>query len=207
MERLIDLTYIIENNMPIYPGDIKTSLFQTNYLNVDSYNNHRLEINMHAGTHIDSPMHLTESNEYIGELALESFIAAGCVIDVRNQPTIKMKEEYKKLIKENSIVLLYTGSDKFYGMSEYYESHPIVDMELCKFLLEKKIKMLGIDMPSPDRYPFEVHKFLLENKVYIIENLTNIDKLLSIKNFEVIAFPLKIKADASMTRVVARCFY
>lgn len=206
MEELIDLTHIIEDNMPIYPGDIRTNLFQTKYLSVNKHNNHRLDISMHTGTHIDAPMHLTESKEYISELSLESFIATGCVIDVRNQPIIKMKTEYEELIKENSIVLLYTGLDKFYGMQKYYEEHPILDIDLCEFLLKKNIKMLGIDMPSPDKYPFQIHKLLLKNKVYIIENLTNLDKLLGNKNFEIIAFPLKIKADGSMARVVARSF-
>jgi kynurenine formamidase len=193
--------------MSIYPGDIKTNLFQTKYLSVNKHNNHRLDISMHAGTHIDSPMHLTDSNEYISELSLDSFIGPGYVLDVRNQPIIEMKVEYEELVKENSILLLYTGFDKLYGMPEYYEEHPILDMDLCKFLIKKNIKMVGIDMPSPDKYPFEIHKLLLENKIYIIENLTNLDKLLGNKNFEVIAFPLKIKADGSMTRVVARCIF
>lgn len=204
LEKLVDLTQIIEDDMPVYPGDMKTNLVQTEYLNVNSYNNHRLEIGMHAGTHIDSPMHLTESVEYISEIPLDSFIGEGCIIDVRNQCIIKMKPEYENLIKENSIVLLYTGLDEVYGTSQYYEEHPIIDIEFCKFLIRKNIKIIGMDIPSPDRYPFEIHKMLLQNKVYIIENLTNLHRLLEVQGFEVIAFPLKIKADGSMARVVAR---
>jgi kynurenine formamidase len=204
LDELIDLKHIIEYDMPVYPGEIKTTLFQTKYLSVNKHNNHRLDISMHTGTHIDSPMHLTESNTYISELPLESFISKGCILDVRNQPIIQMKEEYEALVEENSIVLLYTGADKLYGKMEYYNEHPLIGIDLCKFLIKKKIKMLGIDMPSPDKYPFEIHKLLLENDVYIIENLTNLDKLLGNKNFEIIAFPLKIKADGSMARVIAR---
>ncbi len=204
LEKLVDLTQIIEDDMPVYPGDMKTNLVQTEYLNVNSYNNHRLEIGMHAGTHIDSPMHLTESVEYISEIPLDSFIGEGCIIDVRNQCIIKMKLEYENLIKKNSIVLLYTGLDEVYGTSQYYEEHPIIDIEFCKFLIRKNIKVIGMDIPSPDRYPFEIHKMLLQNKVYIIENLTNLHELLKVQGFEVIAFPLKIKADGSMARVVAR---
>lgn len=204
MKKLIDLTQTIEDNMPVYPGDLKTSLVQTEYLSKDKYNNHRLEIGMHSGTHVDSPMHLTESMEYISEAPLDSFIGVGCIIDVRNQSIILMKPEYENLIKENSIVLLYTGFDEVYGTSQYYEKHPIIDMEFCKILKKKNIKMLGMDMPSPDYYPFEIHKILLENRIYIIENLTNLHKLLTMEDFEVIAFPLKIKADGSMARVVAR---
>lgn len=204
MEKLIDLSRIIEDNMPVYPGDSITSLKQVKNFEVDSYNNYRLDIGMHAGTHIDSPMHLTESKEYICELPLESFIGAGCVLDVRNQPIIKEKPEYKELIKENSIVLLYTDWDKKYGKDSYYEEHPVIDISFCKLLIEKNIKMLGVDMPSPDKDPFEIHKLLLGNKIYIMENLINVDKLLGIENFEVIAFPLKIKADSSIARAVAR---
>ena len=204
MTKLINLSQVIEDNMPVYPGDIRTNLFQIKYLNTNKYNDHRLDISMHSGTHIDSPMHLTENKEYISEASLESFIAFGCVLDVRNQPVIKMKTEYEKLVKEYSIVLLYTGLDKFYGTAEYYQEHPIVDIELCRFLLRKNIKMLGMDMPSPDKYPFEIHRLLLENNIFVMENLTNLHKLIGEKSFEVIAFPLKIKADSSMTRAVAR---
>lgn len=204
MERLIDLSHIIEDNMPVYPGDIRTNLFQTKYLNVNKHNNHRLEICMHSGTHIDSPMHLTESNEYIFQMPLKQFIGIGCILDVRNQSVITMMAEYEELIKDNSIVLLYTGWDKFYGSENYYREHPIVDTDFCKFLIRKNIKMIGIDMPSPDNYPFDIHKLLFENKIFVMENLTNLDKLLGLDNFEVIALPLKIKADSSMARVVAR---
>ena len=48
------------------------------------------------------------------------------------------------------------------------------------------------------------HKLLFDNGIYIIENLMNLDKLLGIKKFEVIALPLKIKADSSIARVVAK---
>lgn len=204
MTTTIDLSQYIETNMPVYPGDIETSLFQTNYLELHSHNNFRLNISMHSGTHIDSPMHLTESTEHICEKSLESFIGIGCVLDVRDEKVISMKDEYRNLIKENSIVLLYTGWDKFYGTKEYYSNHPCVSIELCEFLLEKNIKVLGMDTPSPDNYPFPVHKMLLENSKYVLENLRNLDKLLGATNFEVIALPLKLRADSSITRAVAR---
>lgn len=204
--KLIDLSHVIEDNMPVYPGDIKTNLHQTKYLLADKHNNHRLDISMHSGTHIDSPMHLTDCKQYISELSLESFIAQGCVLDVRNQTIIKLKAEYDALIKSNSIVLLYTGYDAHYGTKEYYENHPCVDIDLCKLLIEKNVKIVGMDIPSPDRYPFEIHKLLFKNNIYVMENLTNLNQLLNVDKFEVIAFPLKLKADSSMTRAVARIY-
>lgn len=62
---------------------------------------------------------------------------------------------------------------------------------------------IGMDMPKPDNYPFEIHKLLFNNDIFIIENLTNLDKLKGVDNFQVIAFPLRIKAEASVVRAVA----
>ncbi|HHV59238.1 MAG TPA: cyclase family protein [Clostridiaceae bacterium] len=202
--KIIDLSHVIENNMPVYPGDPEVNLVQIKHLDRDKYSNHRLDIGMHAGTHIDSPMHLLDCKRYICELPLESFIAEGCLLDVRNEAIIKMKPEYDSLVKENGIVLLYTSYDKYYGTKEYYENHPCIEKELCRFLIKKKVKMVGMDLPSLDRYPFEVHKLLFENSIYIMENLTNLWQLLNAGRFEVMAFPLKIKADSSIARVVAR---
>ena len=64
--------------------------------------------------------------------------------------------------------------------------------------------MVCMDSPSPDRHPFEIHKLLLENSILIAENLTNIEKLLHVRKFEVIALPLNILADSSPARIVAR---
>lgn len=204
MEELIDLSHIIEKDMPVHPDDIRTNLFQIKYLESNEYNDHRLDISMHSGTHIDSPMHMGLSKQYIHQAPINSFVGNGCILDVRNQIIIKMKEEYKRIVKENTIVLLYTGHDEFYGESEYYKDHPVVGDDFCRFLIEKKIKMLGVDMPSPDRYPFQIHKALFKNNIYIMENLTNLNRLMNIERFEILAFPLKIKADSSITRAVAR---
>ncbi len=204
MEQFIDLTHIIENSMPVYPGDPEVELKRIKELKTDDYNDFRLGISMHAGTHIDSPMHLTEREEYISSIPLRRFIGEGQVLDVSSQPVIKMKPEYIEKIKDGCIALLYTGFDKKNGKPEYFEGHPIVDKELAGFLIKRNIKMLGIDMPSPDRPPFEIHKMLFEHNILIAENLTNLDKLLYAGYFEVMAFPLKIMADSSIARVIAR---
>lgn len=48
------------------------------------------------------------------------------------------------------------------------------------------------------------HKTLLGNGILIMENLVNLEKLLDIPSFEVIALPMKLQADAAWVRVVVR---
>jgi len=204
MSKFIDLTRIIENGMAVYPGDDETILRQSRHLDKDGYNNHRLEISMHSGTHIDGPMHMTNSKKHILDFPLENFVGEGVLLDVREQEAIELEEEYKPFIKENSIVLLHTGCDEKFGTEEYFLNNPVVTKEFAEFLVERKVKMLGLDSASPDRYPFEIHRILFSGGVLIAENLTNLDKLIDVNIFEVIALPLRIKADSSIARVIAR---
>ena len=201
---LIDLTHIIQNGIPSYPGDSETRLAQSKFIQTDYYNNHQLAINMHVGTHIDGPMHLLDVNTYLNEVPLDRFIGDGCVIDGSGQAVIDYQQEYEHLIQEEGIVVLYTGHSQTFGVPEYFSDYPILTLDFAELLVRKHVKMICLDTPSPDKYPFEVHKYLFHNQVLITENLTNVEKLLNVASFEIIALPLHIRADSSVARVIAR---
>lgn len=201
---LIDLTHLIENGLPVYPGDQETSLLQSKHIRQDYYNNHQLDINMHAGTHIDGPMHLLDIQRYLSEFPLEYFIGKACLLDVTGQEIIDYEEKYESLIEPQQIVVLYTGHSKFYGQEEYFTKYPILTRGFAEMLVRKQVKMVGLDTPSPDKYPFEVHKLLFQHNILILENLTNVERLLNVSNFEIIALPMLIQADSAIARVVAR---
>src|SRR4029453_9386057 len=105
---IIYFTHTIQHNMPVYPGDAETVLEQSKHFSKDYYNNHQLSINMHAGTHIDGPMHLLDVRQYICDSAIEQFVGEGVLVDVRGVSTIDYKEEYEELIEEEQIVILYS---------------------------------------------------------------------------------------------------
>lgn len=83
MKRIIDLSQEIIDNMPVYPGDEAVKLYQDRSLVNDGYTSFRLEIGMHAGTHIDTPMHLLSRTTYINGLPLDRFTGNGCLLDAR----------------------------------------------------------------------------------------------------------------------------
>jgi kynurenine formamidase len=115
-----------------------------------------------------------------------------------------MKPEYERIISNKKTVLLYTGWDRYFGLPEYFSNHPVIDIGFCDFLVKENISALGLDMPSPDNYPYDIHVKLLKKGIFIIENLINLQELLEIEKFELISLPLKIKADSSPSRVIAR---
>jgi kynurenine formamidase len=91
-----------------------------------------------------------------------------------------------------------------FDRAEYYHNHPVVSKELAQLFIERHVKMICLDTPSPDRDPFDIHKLLLENNVLIAENCTNFDRLTNKNQFEVIALPLRIHTDSSPARIIAR---
>ncbi|EPR13251.1 cyclase family protein [Ruminiclostridium papyrosolvens] len=202
--KLIDLSRDIFNNMPVYPGDEVVRLKQTHEFSKDQYNNHSLKTGMHIGTHVDGAMHITDVCEYICNYPLENFYGPACVIHTYGKSVLEADNSHLEVLKDKRIVLVHTGMDAFYGRETYYSNHPVLGMSFCKILVNHGIKLVGMDTPSPDRFPFEIHKYLLGNGILLLENLTNLDKIPAGLDFELMAFPLKIRADSCMVRAVAK---
>jgi kynurenine formamidase len=202
--RYIDLSYDIEDKMPVYPYDSEVVLQQDRLFDKDKYNNFRLDTGMHSGTHIDSPMHMTKDKTFIGDYVIDKFCGRAVVFDVTGRENIGLNEFDEMLLNSGDIVLFYTGFENCYGKDSYYTEHPVLDIKAAELLVQKKVKVIGFDMPSPDRYPFDVHKLMLKNGIFIAENLKNLGLLIGYKTVEIFMFPLKIKADASLVRAVAK---
>lgn len=203
MSKFIDLSYEIYNGMPVYPGDLEVELSNDKIISRDGYCIHNLKMGMHAGTHLDLPAHMVEDIRNAADISLDSLCGQAKMIYADDKKLIKPEAEYQKLIEKNDIVIIYTGMAKEYGNKKYYNQHPIISEEMAELLIEKEIKLLGFDMPSPDRRPFKIHQKLFENDIFILENLCNLEKLLGLKSFKLLVFPLKIRAEAAPCRVAA----
>ncbi len=204
MALYLDLTQPISDEMPVYPGDVPVSLQQVATLQKDGHSNFVLSTGMHAGTHVDGPMHLTSSLTRIDELPVGMFAGPGFLVNAIGLNVIDLPENTLDHLSPGSVVLFYTGYDQFYEQETYYLTYPVLSENTALLLVKKKAKMIGMDFPSPDYAPFKIHDILLNNHILIIENLTNLASLLPYNEFELLAFPLKIKADSSPVRVVAR---
>ena len=204
--KLIDLTHTVRQATPVFPGDQPVQLDQVRSIDKDGFTNFSFIAEMHIGTHIDGPLHKIEGSPMISNLPVDRFIGRGVLIDVRGDKEIELMEKYRTLIPEEGIVLFHSGLDKGFKDPGYFMNYPDISEELARFLIEKKVKIIGLDWSSPDHHPYLVHEILLKNNILILENLTNLDQLLNEPNFEVFAFPLKIEADSSLVRVVARVY-
>ncbi len=203
--KIIDLTHTFTDDMPVYPGDPKSTLKQLAFIEKDTYNDHRLTTAMHVGTHMDAPLHMIENGKRIDEIDPERFIGKGVLIDAREKDKIDVTVIENAHIEEGSVVLLYTGFGSIFGTDDYYKGYPELTEDFANKMVELKVKIVGMDMLGPDYdKPWVTHKILLGNEILILENLTNLDQLIDIENFEIIALPGKFKADGAPVRVIAK---
>lgn len=199
----IDLTHTFNQNMPVYPGDPKPEIRHIAHISEHGYNDFEITTGMHVGTHIDAPFHMLANGKQLHEYPVDHFVGKGHVIDARDR-AIDAELLNEKNISKGDIVLVLTGFSAKYNSPEYFESYPEIGESFAKKLIELGVSMVGMDMCSPDRPPFAIHKLLLKHDVLIIENLTNLEKLLECKTFNIIALPAKFHADAAPARVIAQ---
>jgi len=186
---------------------------------------------VHVGTHLDYSYHYGSKSEGRPSKTAEEIPLEWCYCDgvklalTHKKPneviTAKdIEEGLKKIqyaLKPLDIVLLHTGADKLYGGPKYFSEYPGVNISAIDYLLNREIKIFGVDTMGIDRpYRFMLKEFLEEKKPLYpahfygrkrefihIERLANLENIPA-AGFKVICLPVKIKGTgAAWARVVA----
>lgn len=199
--KLIDLSLLLSNDTPVFPGDPKIAITQEFTVQKDGFSLHNYNFSGHCSTHIDAPAHFIEGGKRLSEIELEHYSGEGIVIPALNSDMIDIDILNNIKVSKNQIILFHTGWDKKITSQDYFSNHPVLSEKLTEKLVYLKVKMVGVDCPSPDREPYPIHKILLAHDILILENLCNLNKLP--EKFKIYAFPLKVKTDGIPVRVVA----
>ena len=188
--------------MSVYPWDPIPELTQIAFLERDGYNDFHVSTGMHVWTHMDAPLHMIQNWKYLTEYPVDKFFNKWHLIDAREKP-INSKLLNNKNIHPWDMVLIWTGFEQYYWTSYYYESYPEIMPDFANKIVELWVSIVGVDTPSPDRAPYDIHKILLSKDVLIIENISNLH-LLQDKEFTITALPAKFYSEAAPVRVVAK---
>jgi kynurenine formamidase len=211
--KLLDLTLIISENIPTFPGSPQPSFVQDKNIKNDGYNSELLFLSSHTGTHLDAPYHFQEKGEKIHEISLKRLVSSAILVKSRKKgdqtitkTDIQKFEKKHGKIPSGSTVIFWTGWQKMIKNISYFIRNPGLSTAAAKYLVSKKINLVGTDSPSIDlgkdkRFP--VHHIFSKNNVLIVENLTNLEKIRSSK-FHFVVLPLKLKgATGSPVRAIA----
>jgi len=210
--RIIDLTHPIEHGSLSYPGDPPAEITPQDSISSVGYNTTRLNFSSHHGTHLDAPFHFFDDGKTLDDLPLEWFYGPARVVDLAPQSILEpateitraMLEPFAEAFQVGARVLLRTGWDQRFGGPEFYEDYPSLSLDAARWIASRRIRLLGLDTPSPSVDTLEVHQILLgeASEIILVEALANLDLLPEKVIF--CAFPLKIVGgDGSPVRAVA----
>ncbi|AXV37017.1 MAG: hypothetical protein CIT01_01755 [Methanobacterium sp. BRmetb2] len=198
--RMIDLTHKLYNKMPVYPGDPPVKIGEIKNHHMDEYSLYKFQGNMHMGTHLDAPYHFQKGGRKISDLKLNELIQKARIIDVDSK---KIKVKHLKFLNDEKVIIFRTGWSSKWGKDEYFIKNPYLSSKCANYLVELCVKGIGIDAPSVD--PFgdtSNHKTLLSHDIWILENLTNLDKIYH-DQFKIYIIPLLLETESSPVRAFA----
>ena len=77
----VDLTHALDSGTPPYPGDPRPELHRIRELGRDGFNDWSLCTGLHAGTHVDLPLHMLDDPRTAAGFAPERFCGRGVLLD------------------------------------------------------------------------------------------------------------------------------
>lgn len=214
MSRWIDLAHPYHEGMTHPPVAGPPCIETVLEVGRDPFNLQRFTFITHLGTHVDAPLHFIRGGRTIDTYELRELGGEGWVLPMDkgpNQPiTLNDLETSGARVEPGQIVFLATGWDRHFSTADYH-THPYLSEEAARWLLDRRVKMVGVDcfsadMPVPLRpkdFGWPVHHLLLGHGVLIAENLANLRSVAG-RKLTIGAFPLKIRGgDGAPARIFA----
>lgn len=205
MAEIIDVSLNINEDTVVMPENPEFNKENLVSIEEEGYELYKICMSNHIGTHIDAPAHFISGGVLINQLPLNILIGKALVIGILDEHKISVNELKEVNLKDRLRVLFKTRNSKLLDNNKLTKDFVYIDKEAASYLIEKGVKLIGLDYFTVDRIEDEdkpAHKELLGNDVVVIEgiNLLNVDP----GEYELIALPIKINTDGAPARVVLR---
>ncbi len=206
--RFVDLSHPLIHGQPNFPMDPKLSIVPHGTTATLRYNMTQFSMATHQGTHVDAMYHFLDDGRTIDQMPLEWFYGEAVVLripkEVGAEITVDDFRPFDSLLQPEAKIIYETGWHRRFGSQGFFSDFPSLTQEAARYLTSRKIRMLGMDTPTPSRDWYEVHHILLakECEIVVVEALANLDQVPD--RFVFSGFPLNIQGrDGSPIRAVA----
>jgi arylformamidase len=201
----IDISQILNNNIPVWPGDtpfhykVSWGMEESGSVNVG-----QVTMSTHTGTHIDAPYHFDNAGKRVIDLDFNLYIGPAKIIHLQQPASIGIKDLQD--IPLQGVKRLLIKTDAWKDKTVFPDSIPHIEPELAAFLTEQGVQLLGLDLPSVDPLDskeLNAHHELNRHGIHILEGLL-LDEV-EPGEYELAALPLPFaEADGSPVRAVIR---
>jgi kynurenine formamidase len=223
---IVDLTHTLSPDFPTFFGVPGVEIEKKYDLKKDGFNLNSWKLLEHVGTHLDAPIHFSETGATADTIGAGELVLPLAVIDVRKKAEgdadylmgiedVLMWEKAFKKLPENCCVAMLSGWDKHVGDAAKYTGKdasgtfhfPGVSPDLAEWLLrERSVLGLAVDTLSLDNgasKDFKTHHIWLPAGRWGLENVANLDKLSPVDTFAVVGLPKVKGATGGPVRLIA----
>lgn len=208
--KIYDITFPISAATPIYEGDPRAEIKTMHAISEGAPANvSQICCGVHTATHVDAPVHFVENARRVHELELEKLIGECKVIEL-DESVLAIEPQHLESLENAERILFKTRNSAFWNEPEkgFRRDFTYISPEAARRLVEKNIKLVGIDYLSVEKFGSEdyaTHIILLEKEVIIIEGLDL--RAVPAGDYELICLPLKYvggAGDGAPARTVLR---
>lgn len=208
MTKFIDLSHVIEDGMPAYPGlpspqigsIIDHAQSRSRYDWKAEFYLGKVDMPCNVGTYLDSPFHRHKDKADLSQVPLDTVAGLpGIVLDANLSSHSPILSNCGEGDLRDRAVLINTGWDARWGTQEYWEPAPYLAAELIELLVRAGAALVGVDFWNVDNIEDPArpaHTRLLAANILIVENLCNLSALPK-SGFRFYSAPLKIVRGAS----------
>ncbi len=222
---VVDLTHTMSPDFPTFFGVPGIELQKQFDIKKDGFNLNWWRIIEHAGTHIDAPIHFSETGDTVEKIAADTLVTPLAVIDVRargaqnadylvSRQDLAEWEKKNRRLPNNCCVAMLSGWAQYVGDGAKYTGassgtfhFPGFSAEAAEWLIkERSVVGLAVDTLSLDHGPskdFRVHRLWLPSGRWGLENVANLDKVPAAGATLVVGAAKVKNATGAPTRLIA----
>jgi len=188
-----DISVTLSERTVLYEGDPAVCIREVSRIaDGDAYNLSVLQFGSHTGTHADAPKHFVDGGAAVDALAPDYFLGKAKVFDMGGARSVEPEDLFRRPIEAGDRILFKTKNSPLMRGNRFTRDFTYISGPAAEYLADKKIRTVGIDYLSVERFGAEplAHRAFLENGIVILEGLDLSD--VPEGEYELIALPVKL---------------
>lgn len=197
--KVLDMTHTLTEDFPTFSGE--RQFFLKNLFNweVHNYNINEIRVHEHTGTHLDAPLHFSESGQAVEEIPITNLVVPLAVVDIRakaaqNPDAQLTPDDVEKWIQnygnlpQNSCLAMHSGWGKYVQTEQFRNADekgimhfPGIHVETVEMLLEEtSVVGIAVDTLSLDygqSQDFASHYAWLPRNKWGLECIANLESV------------------------------
>jgi arylformamidase len=204
--RIIDISLALERQLPTWPGSRGHRTYLTMAIESgDAANVTQLEMDVHAGTHVENSLHFLADGDPVARVALERLVGPALVVEIAGGAVTPAALDESDIAPGTLRLLLKSSNSALWHAEDptFDPDYVALTVGAAEWLVDHRVDVVGIDYLSVQRFedPPETHRILMRAGIAIIEGLDLTNATAGV--YDLVCLPLRLsRAEGAPARAI-----